>query len=110
MADPFEFAEGMVKQALTLATGSIGGIVALFDDDKTAGVQLAGSPLLFWAIGVLALSAVAGILSLGALTAELARKNQVANANAKGVRFPAVVQMLTFAAGVVLVAAEVVLR
>ena len=97
----------MVKQVLTLATGGIGGIIALFDDDKTSGIQLAGSPLLFWAIGLLALSALAGILSLGSLTAELAQKKRPASANAKGVRLPAVVQMLTFAAGVVAIATEV---
>ena len=107
MADPFEFAEGMVKQVLTLATGGIGGIIALFDDDKTSGIQLAGSPLLFWAIGLLAFSAVAGILSLGALTSELAQNTRPANANAANVRYPAAVQMLAFAAGVVLLAVEV---
>jgi len=110
MADAFEFAEGMVKQLLTLATGSIGGIVALFDNDQLPGVQLAGSGWLMAAIGFLALSAVAGIVTLGCLTGQLAQKKAPANANALDVRIPAMVQMLTFGAGVIAVAVEVVLR
>ena len=110
MADAFEFAEGMVKQLLTLATGSIGGIVALFEDDKQPGIQLTGSPLLMWAIGLLAVSVVIGILTLGSLTGELAQKDRDPNANAKGVRYPASVQMIAFGAGVIAVALEVMLH
>ena len=94
---------------MTLATGSIGGIIALFDDDKHAGVQLAGSWWLFAAIGLLAISMVAGIITLGCLTAQLAQTKKTPSVNAKDVRFPAMAQMLAFAAGVIAVAVEVVL-
>lgn len=108
-ADPFEFADGMVKQLLTLATGSIGGIIALFDDDKVAGVELAGSWLLLLSIGLLVVSAIAGIVTLGCLTAELAQKKKPASVNRLQVRIPAMVQMVAFGLAVVGVAAEVVL-
>jgi hypothetical protein len=108
MADAFESAEGMVKQVLTLATGSIGAIIVLFEDDKLAGVQLAGSSLLLWAIGLLALSAATGVLTLGAITAQLAEGPDAADPNAHSVRYPAVVQLVAFAAGLVAVAVEVV--
>jgi len=110
LADPFEFAEGTVKQLLTLATGSLGGVIALFDDDKHAGVQLAGSWCLFAAIGLLAISMVAGIITLGCLTAQLAQTKKAPSVNANDVRYPAMTQMVTFAFGIIAVAGEVVLR
>ena len=108
MADPFEFAEGMVNQMLALATGTIGGIIAFFDDDKAAGVQLHGSAWLVAAIGLLSLSMFAGIVTLGSLTGQLTRKTGRPDANALGVRAPAMVQVAAFACGVLAVAAEVV--
>lgn len=108
MADPFELADGMVKQLLTLATGSLGGIIAIFDDSKQPGVQLTGSGWLTGSIVLLALSVIAGIVTLGSLTAQLAQKNVTPNANALDVRIPAAVQMIAFAAGVAAVAGEVV--
>jgi hypothetical protein len=107
LADAFEFADGMVKQLLTLATGSLGGIIAIFDDRNRPGVQLAGSAWLIGSITLLALSVIAGVITLGCLTAQLAGTNPTANANALGVRIPAAIQMLAFAAGIVAVAGEV---
>jgi hypothetical protein len=110
LADPFEFADGMVKQLLTLATGSLGGIVAIFDDRNRTGVQLAGSGWLNASIVLLAISVLAGLLTLGSLTAQLAGSSSSGSANALGVRIPAMVQMLAFAGGIIAVAGEVVLH
>lgn len=110
MADPFEFADGMVKQLLTLATGSLGGIIAIFDDGDRSGIQLTGSNWLIGSIIFLALSAIAGIVTLGCLTAQLARTDGAPDANALDVRVPAMVQMVAFAAGVIAVAGEVALH
>lgn len=109
-ADPFEFAEGMVKQLLTLGTGSLGGIVAIFDNKDRTGVQIEGSAWLMSSIGLLALSVLAGIATLGCLTGQLAQKSAEPDANALDVRIPAMVQMLAFAFGILAVAGEVILH
>lgn len=97
----------MVKQLLTLATGGVGAIIALFDNDKLPGVQLAGSWLLLATIALLVVSAVAGVITLGALTAELSRKNTTQSVNRRDIRKPAMVQMVAFGLAIVALAAEV---
>jgi hypothetical protein len=97
----------MVKQLLTLATGSIGGIIAFFDNDKVPGVQLEGSPWIVAAIAFLAASVIAGIFTLGSLIRQLAKTKTKANVNDREVRVPAMVQNVAFAAGIIAVAAEI---
>lgn len=71
VAESFKFAEGMVKQVLTLATASIGGIILIFDE-KASGIQLgAYSWWLFLSLVLLSVSVVTGVLSLGSLASQL---------------------------------------
>jgi hypothetical protein len=60
------------------------------------------------AIGLLALSAILGTFALGALTKQLTKKKTKPTINGLDVRLPAMAQMLTFALGIISVAAEIV--
>ena len=110
MSKAFEFADGMVKQLLTLATGSLGGLIAIFDDKAATGIQLSGSYGIHTAIALLAASVVCGVVTLGCLTGQAARSDGTPDLNSRDVRFPAMAQMVTFALGIVAAALEVSLR
>lgn len=112
MADPFELANGMVKQLLTLGTASLGGIVAIFDDGDRAGVQLAGhSPCLIISLALLALSVVCGVLVLGGLTGQVARTDGTKpSVYHKPIRVFTMLQMLCYALGIVFVVIDVSIR
>jgi hypothetical protein len=63
----FDFASDLTKQLITLATAIIGGLIAF--GDKGMIVKVSGA--LAWALGAYGLSAVAGGLTLMALTGQL---------------------------------------
>lgn len=112
MADPFDLADGLVKQLLTLGTASLGGIVAIFDDGDQAGVQLADhSPCLIFSLALLALSVVSGVLVLGGLTGQLARKDGAEpSVYHKPIRVFTMLQMGCYALGIVFVVLDVSIR
>lgn len=102
----------MVKQLLTLATASLGGIVAIFDDGSQPGVQLAGrSPSLLISLALLAFSVVCGVLVLGGLTGQLARTDGAQpSINHKPIRIFTMLQMFSYALGIIFVVADVAIR
>ena len=69
----FELTDAAIKHVLTLATGTIGGAIALLDDDKTPGIQFGESAtciqvglwllVICQVMGLLAAHTVAGILA-----------------------------------------------
>jgi len=112
MADPLELADGMVKQLLTLATASLGGIVAIFDDGTKPGVQLTGrSPCLIISLVLLALSVTCGVLVLGGLIGQSARTDGATpNIYHTPIRVFTISQMFCYALGILFVVADVAIR
>ena len=98
----FEAAGDAIKQILTLATGSIGGAVALFDDRDQPGIQFGRcAGWIDAGLSLLALSVVFGLLARGAKTGQLGNDAIAApSPYSVGVRFMALGQMACFGLGV----------
>lgn len=70
----YDFAQESLKQVLTLATGSLGGAIALLDDGDQAGINFgANACLVFWGLGLLVASTAFGLLGLFNLAGTLDR-------------------------------------
>jgi hypothetical protein len=99
----FGAAGDTVKQLLALATGSIGGAIALFDDDAKAGIDFGPSDL--WVrIGLilLAFSVLSGLMALGAITGQLGSgKVATPDSYAFGLRLFYGLQLAAYGLGVV---------
>ncbi|HIM30357.1 MAG TPA: hypothetical protein EYG57_12540 [Planctomycetes bacterium] len=108
VSESFKFAEGMVKQVLTLATASIGGIILIFDE-KASGIQLgAYSWWLFVALVLLSVSIVTGVLSLGSLASQLGNPPEEGpSIYDPTTRALSGTQLLTYAAGIICAVVEV---
>jgi hypothetical protein len=98
----FDFADAAVKQVLTLATGTVGAAVALFDDGETAGIQFPNETLWLSAGFVLTvISIAAGLAAINRLTGVLVEEKVFTSATVKErlVYFFWLVQLLCFPAG-----------
>lgn len=99
----FAAATDAVKQLLTLATGTVGATIALFDDAKTPGVVFTDR-LLVPALACVAVSVVSGLFALGALTGQLgARTLAEPSVYAGPIRLFHTLQMAAFGLGLVLI-------
>ena len=93
----FDAAGDSVKQLLALATGSIGGTIALFDESGTAGINLGDSRGVYLGLAFLALSVICGLFALGMLAGQLGSvKINAPSTYAPPVRLMAGGQMLMF--------------
>jgi hypothetical protein len=63
----FDFASDITKQLITLSTGVIGAVITFGDH----GLIVKASTVIVWALGIYGLSAMAGALTLMALTGQL---------------------------------------
>lgn len=98
----FDAASESVKQLLALATGSIGGTIALFDDDATSGIDLGEARGAYLGLALLALSIVFGLFSLGMLAGQLGSDRiTTPSTYAKPVLFMAGGQMITFGLAII---------
>ncbi|KQZ64602.1 hypothetical protein ASD67_09100 [Sphingopyxis sp. Root1497] len=99
----FGAASDTVKQLLALATASIGGAIALFDDGAKAGIDF-GPADLWVRIGLmlLAFSVLGGLMALGAIAGQLGSdKVDTPNSYAPGLRRFYGLQLLAYGLGVV---------
>lgn len=92
----------MVKQVLALATGSIGGVIVLFDDKDKPGIDFgAAACTVDAALWLLGGSVALGLLALGALAGQLGSP-KITNPTiyANGVRLMTGGQMLVYGLGI----------
>jgi hypothetical protein len=103
----FDFAQDATKQLLALATGIIAVSITFFKDFATHAPGYART-LFAWSWVVYLVSVVAGVWTLGALTGTLqplrpkGPGGEGPSINSGNVRLPAVIQLVCFAAGIVL--------
>lgn len=98
----FDAAGETVKQLLALATASIGGMIALFDDGDAPGIDFGASAM--WVNGALCLfglSVVFGLFAMGTLAGQLGNdKITKPSTYAAAVLVMTIIQMGTFGLGV----------
>ena len=106
----FDAAGEAVKQLLTLATGSIGAAIALFDDGDTPGIAFgSNAACINIGLGLLAVSVVFGLFSLGALAGQLGSKDiEQPSTYAPAVLFFHIVQMGAFGLGLLMLVIAVI--
>lgn len=99
----FDVAGESAKQLIGLATATLGGAVALFDDGETAGLNLPQSCSAFgWGMVSIGLSVAFGMVTLGAIVGQLSERTTTPSVYAKGVIFAYLLQMLTYIVGLAL--------
>jgi hypothetical protein len=98
----FEAAGDTIKQILTLATGSIGGAVALFDDKDQPGIQFGtAAPCVDAGLVLLAISVAAGLMAMGAKAGQLGSdKINVPSTYSPALRTFTIAQMAFFGLGI----------
>jgi len=106
----FDAASESVKQVLALGTASIGAAIALFDDDKTPGVNLVGSWAIYAGLVLLALSVMFGVLALCAIAGQLgSTKTQSPSTYSTPVRLMAGAELIFYGLGILLLVLAVFL-
>lgn len=98
----FDAAGHTIKQILTLATGSIGGAVALFDDKDHPGIQFGkAAACVDIGLALLALSVAAGLMAMGAMAGQLGSdKIAVPSTYSPALRIFTTAQMALFGLGI----------
>jgi hypothetical protein len=100
-AKAFDFAQETTKQMIALAVGIL-TITATFHDDLAKAKHPPPTWSMQWAWICYAVSVCAGAWTLMALTGSLARGNGEPDIYGRNIRLPSGLQVISFAAGVVL--------
>ncbi|MEQ8805927.1 MAG: hypothetical protein RLN77_09030 [Rhodospirillales bacterium] len=100
----FEFANEIGKQIITLSTGVLALSATFFEKiAKESGDNII---LLYWSWSLFISSIILGIITMGALTSQLAPKleapDHIPSINSVNVKIPAVSQWLAFIAAMIL--------
>jgi hypothetical protein len=96
----FDVAGESAKQLIGLATATLGGALALFDDGTKPGLNLPDGATLFGlGLGLLGLSVAFGLMTLGAIVGQLSERTATPSVYAKGVIVAYVLQMLAYVGG-----------
>lgn len=99
----FDIAAESTKQIIGLATATLGGAVALFDDATKPGLNLPGGTTLFgFGMVLLGLSVAFGLLTMGSIVGQLSEKTETPSVYAKGVILAYSLQMVTYFLGLLL--------
>jgi hypothetical protein len=99
----FDMAGESAKQIIGLATATLGGALALFDDGTRPGLNLPeGTTLFGLAMALLALSVAFGLLTLMAIVGQLSEKTAKPSVYAKGVSLFYFLQMASYGVGLLL--------
>ncbi len=105
----FGVAGETVKQLLALATATIGGAIALFDDDAQAGIDFGPNDgLLKFGLIMCGLSVISGLFALGAIVGQLGGSATPPSVYAKGITTTYTTQLASYGLAIAAIVAHVV--